>query len=373
MVTFATLSMPHAAVLLLSLFALSASSHAAGRRDAPPPAARPLEAAAPADPAHRYAERADVRAFVDELVSEDGFDRRALMRTFAATRFQPRIVVAMDRPIVAPPKWYEYAPQFLTPERVDAGVAFHARNADALTRAEREFGVPTDVIVAIIGVETFYGRNLGSFRVMDALTTLAFDYPRRATFFRGELKEYLRLTREQGLSPLAPKGSFAGAMGVPQFMPGSYRRFAVDFDNDGRVDLWTDSADAIGSVANFLARHDWQPGEPIVLPATIDDDAREAALRKLDGGVSERRTLAAWESDGVSADVLASQSPADTVALLALEEAPVDGVEHASYWIACANFFVITRYNRSRLYASAVWSLSEAIRAARESAPSPTP
>jgi membrane-bound lytic murein transglycosylase B len=155
-------------------------------------------------------------------------------------------------------------------------------------------------------------------------------------------------------------------MGVPQFMPGSYRRFAVDFDDDGHVDLWTDATDVIGSVANFLARHDWQPGEPVLLPAVLDDDAREAALAKLDGGISERRTLAAWLGDGVSADVLPSQAPADTVALLALEEAPVDGADSASYWIACANFFVITRYNRSRLYAAAVWSLSEAIRRAHE-------
>ena len=374
MVTFApTLSMSHAAVFLLSLFAFCALSLTAGCSAAATPIKRPPEAVAPADAAHRYAERTDVRAFIDELVADEGFDKRALMRAFAATRFQPRIVAAMDRPIVAPPKWYEYAQQFLTPERIDAGVAFRARNAEALARAEREFGVPADVIVAIIGVETFYGRNLGSYRVMDALTTLAFDYPRRAAFFRGELREFLRLTREQGLSPLTPKGSFAGAMGVPQFMPGSYRRFAVDYDTDGRVDLWTDSADVIGSVGNFLARHDWQPGEPVVLAATIDDDAREAALRKLDGGISERRTLAAWESDGVAADVLASQAPGDTVALLALEEAPVDGAERASYWIACANFFVITRYNRSRLYASAVWSLSEAIRKARESTSSPTP
>ena len=147
-----------------------------------------------------------MRAFVDELVAEQGFDKRALTRAFAAARYQPRIVAAMDRPLVEPPKWYEYAPQFLTPERIDGGVAFYARNAAALERAEREFGVPADVIVAIIGVETYYGRNLGSYRVFDALTTLAFDYPRRATFFRGELKEFLRLTREQGLSPLAREG-----------------------------------------------------------------------------------------------------------------------------------------------------------------------
>ena len=364
--------MPHAAVLPLSLLALCAACFAAERADAAA-APRPADAAAsvPADRAHRYAERADVRAFIDELVLEQGFDKRALMRWFAAARFQPRIVAAMDRPIVEPPKWYEYAPQFLTPERIDGGVAFYARNAAALTRAEREFGVPADIVVAIIGVETFYGRNLGSYRVLDSLVTLAFDYPRRATFFRGELKEYLRLTREQGLSPLTPKGSFAGAMGVPQFMPGSYRRFAVDFDGDGHVDLWTNATDAIGSVANFLARHDWQPGEPVLLPATIDADARDAVLRKLDGGISERRSFAAWEIDGVTADVLASQTPQDAVGVLALEEAPVEGAERASYWIACANFFVITRYNRSRLYASAVWSLAEAIRMARETSHTP--
>ncbi|MET0442529.1 MAG: lytic murein transglycosylase B [Casimicrobiaceae bacterium] len=363
--------MSYAAVLLLSLLALSAASFPVERADAATRKAPPADTVAPADPAHRYAERADVRAFVDELVEEQGFDKRTLTRAFAAARYQPRIVAAMDRPLVEPPKWYEYAPQFLTPERIDGGVAFYARNAAALERAEREFGVPADVIVAIIGVETYYGRNLGSYRVFDALTTLAFDYPRRATFFRGELKEYLRLTREQGLSPLAPKGSFAGAMGVPQFMPGSYRRFAIDFDGDAHVDLWASTADVIGSVANYLARHDWQPGEPVLLPATIDADERDAVLRKLDGGMSERRTLAAWESDGVTADTLASQLPADTVGLLALEDPPADGAARATYWIACANFFVITRYNRSRLYASAVWSLSEAIRKARDASRTP--
>ncbi|MEP6678438.1 MAG: lytic murein transglycosylase B [Betaproteobacteria bacterium] len=358
--------MPYLAVLLLSLFALLAVTCADAASRAPRLANDPSQV--PADPAHRYAERADVRAFIDELVAEHGFDRRALTRWFAAARFQPRIVAAMDRPLVEPPKWYAYAPQFLTPERIDGGVAFYSRNAAALERAEREFGVPADIIVAIIGVETLYGRNVGSFRVIDALTTLAFDYPRRATFFRGELKEFLRLAREQALSPLAPKGSFAGAMGVPQFMPGSYRRFAVDFDGDGHVDLWTNPTDAIGSVANYLARHDWQPGEPVLLPATIDEAGRDVALRKLDGGLSERRSLAAWENDGVRADVPAPQLPGDSVALLFLEDPPVGGAERATYWIACANFFVITRYNRSRLYASAVWSLAEAIRKAREPA-----
>ncbi len=151
--------------------------------------------------------------------------------------------------------------------------------------------MPPEIIVAIIGVETYYGRNIGSYRVIDALATLAFDYPRRAPFFRGELKEYVLLARDQGFSPLVPKGSFAGAMGVPQFMPGSYRRFAVDFDGDGHVDLWRSNADVVGSIANYLARHDWQRGQPVLLPAVIAPEARERRVRRLDGGISERRPL----------------------------------------------------------------------------------
>jgi membrane-bound lytic murein transglycosylase B len=323
-------------------------------------------AAHPPSDAQGYAARADVRAFVDELALERGMSRRELMRVFAAARYQPKVVAAMQRPIVEPPKWFEYAPQFLTPERVDGGVAFfHAHRAE-LERAEREYGVPADIIVAIIGVETFYGRHLGSYRVIDSLATLAFDYPRRATFFRGELKEFLQMADEQRVSPLAPRGSFAGAMGVPQFMPGSYRRFAVDFDGDGQVDLWGSGADIVGSVAHYLARHDWVPGEPVLLPVTIEEDERETAMRRLDGGISERRTLAAWEADGVHADALPSALPGGPVGLLLLEDAPVAGREQATLWIACPNFFVITRYNRSRLYAAAVWHLAQAIGAARQ-------
>ena len=318
---------------------------------------------------HGYANRADVRAFIDEVAREQGIARRDLLRWFDAARYQPKIVAAMDRPIVEPPKWYEYASQFLSPERIDGGVEFYRAHQAELERAEREYGVPAEIVVAIIGVETYYGRNVGSYRVIDALATLASDYPRRATFFRGELKEFLRMAREQRISPLVPKGSFAGAMGVPQFMPGSYRRYAVDFDGDGRVDLWQSGPDVVGSVAHYLARHDWEPGQPVLLPATIDSDQRDAVLRKLDGGIGERRTSAAWESDGVTPDALPSEMPPGQIALLMLEEAPLGGQEQASYWIACQNFFVITRYNRSRLYASAVWNLAQAIKAARDATP----
>ncbi|MEO5700431.1 MAG: lytic murein transglycosylase B [Casimicrobiaceae bacterium] len=311
-----------------------------------------------ATPAPTYADRAEVQAFIGEMVDEHGFERAPLRRIFAGARFQPQIVAAMQRPLLEPPKWFAYAPNFLSQSRIDGGVAFWRAHDASLARATQEFGVPAEIIVAIIGVETFYGRNTGRHRVIDALATLAFDYPRRATFFRGELKSFLLLSRDLGVSPLEPKGSFAGAIGLPQFMPGSYRNFAVDFDADGRIDLWGSTDDTIGSVANFLARHDWQRDQPVLLPATIDGARRDAVLRRLDGGMSERRARDAWLADGV----MPVESPADLardpVGLLMLEESETD----ASYWIAANNFYVLTRYNRSRLYAAAVWNLARAIR-----------
>jgi membrane-bound lytic murein transglycosylase B len=316
-----------------------------------------------------YARRADVRAFAAEVAGETGVDRHLVERWIAAARYQPRIIAAMDRPLLEPPKWYAYFPPFLTDARVDGGVAYWNAHARTLARAEKEFGVPPEIIVAIVGVETFYGRNTGSYRVLDALATLAFDYPRRAAFFRGELKQYFHLAHEQGWSPVKPTGSFAGAMGAPQFMPGSYRQYAVDFDGDGRIDLWHDDADVIGSVANYLARHDWLPGQPVLLPARIAPDAEGGALRRLDGGISERRPLPAWQADGVDVANAPADLASDPLGLLLLEEPPGNGEDRASYWIACPNFYVITRYNKSRLYASAVFTLAEAIRRRHEAVP----
>ena len=312
-----------------------------------------------------YAQRADVRAFIDEMVDEHGYDRADLTRAFAAARHQPRIVEAMDRPLLAPPKWHEYAPPFLSPERVAGGVAYWNSHAANLARAEEAFGVPPEIIVAIIGVETYYGRSAGRHRALDALSTLAFDYPRRAAFFRGELKQFLLLARDLGVDPTALKGSFAGALGVPQFMPGSYREFAVDFDGDGRVDLWSSPADVVGSIGSYLARHDWRPGQPVLLPAAIAEDSVSAVQRRLDGGISERRTVQEWAADGVEPAPLPLDLTPDPVALLVLEEKEADGKEGASYWIACQNFYVLTRYNRSRLYAAAVTELAAAIKLAR--------
>jgi membrane-bound lytic murein transglycosylase B len=319
------------------------------------PAAKPKAKAQAAG----YAQRGDVRAFAREVAEESGLPARDVERWLADAKFQPRIVALMDRPLLEPPKWFNYAPPFLSQDRIDAGVRFWRENEAALARAEQVFGVPPQIIVAIIGVETFYGRNTGGFRVIDALATLAFDYPRRAPFFRGELKEYVMLARDQGFSPLEPKGSFAGAMGMPQFMPGSYRRFAVDFDADGHSDLWRSNADVIGSIGNYLMRHDWQRGEPVLAAASVTTESRDGVLRRLDGGISERRPLAAWQLDGVALRDAGQEAGSDPVGLLLLEEGSEGAV---SLWIAYPNFYVITRYNKSRLYAAAVWALGERLR-----------
>ncbi len=305
-----------------------------------------------------FAGRSDVGAFIDDMATAHGFDRAALARAFRAARPQPAVIAAMDRPLLAPPKWYEYAPPLLSPARVDGGIAFLAAHRATLQRAERDYGVPPEVVVAILGVESFYGANTGRHRTFDALATLAFDYPRRATFFRGELEHFLLLTRDLGADPLAPRGSFAGALGMPQFMPGSYRTFAVDFDADGRIDLWRSVDDVIGSVAAYLARHDWQRGQPMLLPATTAGDGGALLLRRVEAGagLSERRALEAWTADGLAVAAPADLA-ADPVGVLALERRDAE----PELFVACHNFYVITRYNRSRLYAAAVVALAQAI------------
>jgi membrane-bound lytic murein transglycosylase B len=348
----------------LTIVALAAVVAANGLAHAQGPTAIDLRKPAEERRGTAYGPRADVRAFAAEVAAETGLDRARVERWLAGARYLPQVVTLMSKPFVDPPKWFEYAPPFLSAERIGGGVAWWEANADALARAEAKWGVPPEVVVAIVGVETYYGRVAGTYRVIDALATLAFDYPRRAAFFRGELKEFLLMARDQGISPYAPKGSFAGAMGVPQFMPGSFRRYAVDFDGDARIDLWGSGADAVGSIANYLARHDWSAGGPLLVPARIDPDTRDTVLRRLDGGISERRPLDAWAADGVT-PALAMEPVDEPVGLLMLEDA--DG--NASYWIACPNFYVITRYNRSRLYASAVVFLAEAIRAERRGQP----
>jgi membrane-bound lytic murein transglycosylase B len=221
--------------------------------------------------AQGYAARPEVRAFIDEMVARHGFLEAELRGVFAnAQRVDPVLQSILPE---KQPTWSEFRSQFLNEKRVAAGLEFWRANRKSLERAEREYGVAPQFIVAIIGVETYYGRHPGRYRVVDALTTLAFDYPARATFFRSELEQYLLFVRDSGVDVFAVKGSYAGAIGIPQFMPGSARRYAVYFDGDGRIDLLGSAPDAIGSIANFLRRHGWRPGEAAQLRVKASGDA----------------------------------------------------------------------------------------------------
>ena len=311
-------------------------------------------ASAAARSAVRYAERAEVRQFVDEMVDRHGFVKKELLALFGRARFQPEIIKAITPPTQARARsWQSYRALFITPQRIAAGAEFQTRHAEALARAAALYGVPEEIIVAIIGVETVYGRNTGSYRVIDALSTLAFDYRPRAEFFRSELEHFLLYARDAGVDTLAVKGSFAGAIGIPQFMPGSYRRYAVDHDGDGRQDLSGSFADAIGSVANFLKAHGWEAGQPVAFTA----QARGENYRKLlDAGIKPTYRCA----DFASFDV-AIGAEADPDAPCALIDLPTP--EDATRYLAgLNNFYVLTRYNRSSMYAAAVLELAQAVK-----------
>jgi membrane-bound lytic murein transglycosylase B len=251
-----------------------------------------------------------------------------------------------------PRSWDEYRGMFVNDKRIGAGIEFWTKHRRALERAEQRYGVPAEYIVAIIGVETFYGRNAGRWRVVEALTTLAFDYSPRAPFFRSELEHYLLLAREQGKDAFSVRGSYAGAIGIPQFMPSSTRRYAVDFDGNGAVDLRRSAVDAIGSVANFLKEHGWQPGTAVLLDARVGGDAWRGLA---DGTVDPKHAQSDLRAAGVEFDGL----PEGVRAVLVELETPERPSE---YRIGLHNFWVLTRYNRSAFYASAVHDLAQALR-----------
>ena len=295
--------------------------------------------------------------FIDELAVNDRFDRRQLRRWFAQTRVQPGVLKAISRPATALP-WYVFRASHVTDARVRGGLDYWQRNTAALTRASREYGVPAELIVATIGIESFYGRQAGTSRVFDALFTLAFHYPPRAGMFRDELKEFLLLARELRFAPLQSKGSYAGALGVPQFLPSSYRRYAVDFDHDGRRDLWN-HIDAIGSVANYYQSHGWRAGEPVVAALEQQADGPSDEFKQLlERGIQPHATVAAIRRAGASpAHLVADDMPA------AVFSAETEA--GARYWIGFNNFYVITRYNRSVNYALAVHELAHELRRLR--------
>ncbi|MBL4828097.1 MAG: lytic murein transglycosylase B [Spongiibacteraceae bacterium] len=302
-----------------------------------------------ADDDDSYAHHPKSALFIEKMVNKHGFDRNYLERLMAGAMRKQSILDAISRPAEKTKSWKQYRKIFLTKKRTEQGREFIYLYANALKRAEREFGVPKEIIAAIIGVETSYGRNKGSYRVVDALATLGFDYPPRSQFFSKQLEEFLLLVKEQKFDAEKVKGSYAGAMGYGQFIPSSYRSFAIDFDGDGVADIINNPVDAIGSVANYFKSEGWRTGEMVTSPASVSANYNsDLANKKL----KPKHSYAQLREDGY----LASVALSDDVMVTPLRLKGRDGDEH---WLGLKNFYVITRYNHSRLYAMAVYQLSE--------------
>lgn len=290
------------------------------------------------------------QAFVQDMVERHGFSRPALERAFHESRFMASIIRAMDAPSTALP-WHEFRARHVNDARIAGGLRFWSENAAVLERASAIYRVPAEIIVATIGIETMYGRRTGNVNVLDALTTLAFGYPRRADFFRGELEQFLLLARENDWKLNAIKGSFAGAIGIPQFIPGSYRKYAVDFDGDGHRDL-RQVADAIGSVAHYYSQFGWQPGATVMVPVDVGNTVLEPLLA---AGIAPHTSVADFRKHGV---VPLEPVADDAMATLIAVETGIG----TRYWLGLNNFYVITRYNRSINYAMVVQELAQILR-----------
>lgn len=296
-------------------------------------------------------------AFVDRMVVEHGFDRAELDATLATAEISADVLRAISRPAERVVPWYEYRDIFLTPTRIEAGAEFWRNNAALVEATAHERGVEPELVLAIVGIESLFGQRMGRYRVLDSLSTLAFAYPPRAQFFSGELEALLLVSREEGPDVLDALGSYAGAMGAGQFIPSSFRAYAVDADADGRRDLWGDWADILASVANYFEAHGWHRGEPVAVPATRSPDA---------SGPEPQGRLALDATVGSLAEAgyrFATDLPADAPAMVFALEHDEDSPE---YWVGFHNFYVITRYNRSAKYALAAHELAMAIREAYE-------
>jgi membrane-bound lytic murein transglycosylase B len=326
----------------------------------------PPAASANAEPMH-FSQWSEVADFIAQMADKHGFDRQQLTKTFDQLRYQDTPVqLVKPTPPGRTKNWRAYRARFVEPRRIEAGIAFWDQYEAALTRAENQYGVPAEIIVGLLGVETIFGRNTGSYRTMDVLTTLGFAYPdtpnrdARMRFFRSELESLLLLARDEHSDPLDYRGSYAGAIGWPQFMPSNIRQYAVDFDGDGKIDLTGSPVDAIGSVANYLSQHGWIKGLPTAFPATLDGEDAE-------GHVVE------FQAPGLKASYTLEQLK--RVATTASDDAPknmlyglVDlqnGDEATEYWFVTDNFYAITHYNRSYFYAMSVIDLGKVIGAAR--------
>ena len=298
--------------------------------------------------------------FIQLMSERHGFEQSQLTATFEQQRPDQRVIRIMaPAPTQLTPNWAAYRDRFVNNRRINRGVEFWNAYADTLDKAAREYGVPAEIIVAIIGVETEYGRNMGSFNVLNALASLGFYGERRREFFQAELEQYLLLARDNAMDLASTRGSFAGAMGIPQFMPSSQRRWGVDYDGNGNIDLTHSPIDAIGSVANFLKSHGWQTGEPAVIPVSPPQPLPEA-FEKVD--VKPGITLAQYRDADFRYDTPLPDSTLATLVSLSTPRAPTQ------YWLGLNNYYVITRYNRSAAYAMSVIELGEAIRNARDAA-----
>lgn len=351
------------ATIFIATFAISAPAKDQKHTKSKVPAGSAARAQAEA-PAYRN--RPDAMLAADDIADRLQLDRDWVRQAIGSARMQASIVRASTPPAVGTPKnWAVYRSRFIDPVRIRAGVKFWQDNQATLERAERETGVPASIIVGIVGVETIYGHQTGTYRVIDALCTLAFDFPAehrraadRARFFRSELEAFLKLTARTGTDPLALRGSYAGAMGLPQFMPSSWAKYGVDFDGDGRVDLFHSAADVIGSVANYFVAFGWQRGLPTHYPVAFDL-ARLDRATLLAPDITPTFTPRAMADKGVLLDPTALAHPS----LLALVELQ-NGADAPLYIAGTANFYAITRYNWSSYYALAVIELGDEVTAA---------
>jgi len=303
-----------------------------------------------------YAERDDVKRFIDELVNDHGFDRAYLNKLFTRAERLDNVLESIAKPAEKTLNWKQYRPIFVTEKRTRRGHEFIEEHRATLERAEKEYGVPLEIIAAVIGVETYYGRITGSYTVFDSLTTLGFDYPPRSKFFKSELKQFLLLSNEEHIDVEDMTGSYAGAMGMPQFISSSYRRYAVDFDGDGKRDLWNSVPDVIGSVANYFSEHGWKRGQGVVYPVKVTD----TSIVREKNSLKPYETVANFMKQGV---VLSGMDGSEKIA--ADDQATLlklYGNQGDEYWLGLQNFYVITRYNHSDMYALAVYQLSQKLK-----------
>ena len=300
-----------------------------------------------------YLNRDEVKTFIEQFAKKNNVAKSSITALFENVQTQTDVLEAIQRPAEKKKNWTQYRKIFITDKRIQQGLEFWSENAQILAAAEREYGVPPEIIVAIIGVETFYGRYKGKYPVLDSLVTLGFDYPPRQKFFRSELEQFLLLTQEEDLDPLKIKGSYAGAMGKSQFISSSYRNYAVDFNEDGVRDLWNSNEDVIGSVANYFKQHGWKQGAVVTVPAKINSGDRYKSL--LEKGSKPSVTFSELNQYGVEFDE--HVDGAEKIALLEFKKDDAD-----EYWLGLNNFYVITRYNHSHMYAMAVYQLSQKIK-----------